>query len=63
VGVGSCGGRFFVADSLKILLALILTTYDLKLKEPEKGRPKNWEVDTTLVPNMEAEILFRRVTG
>lgn len=52
-----------MADALKILLALILTTYDVMLKEPEKGRPKNWEVDTVIVPNMEAEILFRRATG
>lgn len=56
-----CAGRFFISDTLKILLVLILTKYDFALAEPQKGRPKNFEIDWSVVPNLSAKILMRRI--
>ena len=42
---------------LKIVLALVVTNYDIALKEPDKGRPKNFEFDLAIVPNLSAGVL------
>ncbi|KAF9467946.1 cytochrome P450, partial [Collybia nuda] len=56
LGPHACPARFFVATQLKLLLALMVVMYDMKLEGP---RPTNtWLVDECL-PDMHAEVLFR----
>ena len=54
-----CPGRYFAACELKLMLAHIVTTYDVKL-EIEGVRPSNMWVMTTCVPNPNANVLFRK---
>lgn len=57
-GRHACPGRFFAAAELKMMLAYIVTTYDLKLVNGV--RPPDVFVLHTCLPNPTAEILFRR---
>ena len=57
-GRHACPGRFFAAAELKMMLAYIITTYDLKLADGV--RPPDVFILQTCVPNPNAEILFRR---
>jgi hypothetical protein len=50
-------GRFFGANSLKIMLAILILRYDLKSKTGV--RPSNWEFHSRLFPDMSAETLFK----
>ena len=54
-----CPGRFFAACELKLMLAHVVTTYDVKL-EIEGVRPSDMWVMTTCVPNPNANVLFRK---
>ncbi|KAL0951447.1 hypothetical protein HGRIS_008136 [Hohenbuehelia grisea] len=58
-GRRACPGRFFAAMELKLLLAHIVTNYDVKLKE-EGVRPQDLWVEANCLPNMKAEVMFRR---
>ena len=53
-----CPGRFFAATQLKMMLAYVVTTYDLKLVDGV--RPQDVFIMHTCLPNPTAEILFRR---
>lgn len=59
-GRHACPGRYFAADVLKILLAMLVMEYDVRTVV-EGERPKDtvavWQV---CVPNPTAEVLFRR---
>lgn len=59
-GVGShaCPGRFFASYEIKMLLAKILTDYDIMLKPGDK-RPQDIARDIRVIPNPAAEIMFR----
>ncbi len=52
-------GRFFAANELKAMLAFIVLNYDLKLAN-DTPRPANVCFAANLVPDPNAEILFRR---
>ena len=54
-----CPGRYFAACELKLLLAHVVTNYDVKL-EVEGVRPPDMWVVTTCVPNPKANVLFRK---
>ena len=54
-----CPGRYFAACELKLMLAHIVTTYDVKL-EIEGVRPLDMWVIITCVPNLNASVLFRK---
>ena len=56
-GRHACPGRFFAAMELKLMLALIVMKYDVKLDGPH---PKNLWVGTSCVPNPKGEVLFRK---
>ncbi|KAG6865152.1 hypothetical protein C0991_004835 [Blastosporella zonata] len=58
-GLHSCPGRFFAAAELKLMLAHVLMTYDLKM-EGDAGRPEDVWYMATCIPNPKAEILFRK---
>ena len=52
-------GRWFAATELKTMLAHLVMTYDVKLKE-EGCRPPNQWIGVTCVPNRSAQVLFRK---
>jgi cytochrome P450 len=54
-----CPGRYFAACELKLMLAHIVMTYDVKL-EVEGVRPPDMWFMTTCVPNPKANVLFRK---
>jgi len=58
-GRHACPGRYFAACELKLMLAYLVMTYDVKL-ENDGVRPEDMWVVTTCVPNPNAKVLFRR---
>ena len=58
-GRHACPGRHFAACELKLMLAHLVMTYDMKL-ENEGGRPKDMWVASHCVPNANAKVLFRK---
>ena len=61
-GRHTCPGRYFAACELKLMLAHIIMTYDVKL-EIEGVRPPDMWVMTACVPNPNANVLFRKRTN
>ncbi|CCM00817.1 uncharacterized protein FIBRA_02859 [Fibroporia radiculosa] len=59
-GRHACPGRFFAVNELKAMLAHILLTYDVRLEGKEGVLPPARFVGGSLVPDMEAQVLFRR---
>ena len=57
-GRHACPGRFFATAELKILLAHIVTTYDVKLVDGV--RPPNLSSLNAILPNRAAKVYFRR---
>ncbi|KAI9758073.1 MAG: hypothetical protein M4579_003204 [Chaenotheca gracillima] len=55
-GKHACPGRFFAANELKLLLAHIVTEYDLL----PRARPKPTWVSVIILPDTGAEILMRK---
>ncbi|KAF8581004.1 cytochrome P450 [Ramaria rubella] len=49
-------GRFFAANELKIMLAHVLLTYDIKMDAP----PRDLAFGFTFIPDDKAEVLFRK---
>jgi cytochrome P450 len=58
-GSHACPGRFFASNEIKIILLCVLMNYDLKLLDGEK-RPESIYRQTTISPNPDAKLLFRR---
>jgi len=56
-GRHACPGRFFAAAELKLMLALVVMRYDVKLEGPHPE--PLWDV-TVCVPNPKGEVLFRK---
>ena len=56
-GRHACFGRFFAAMKVKLMLALTVMKYDVKLEGP---RPENMWVLTVCAPNPKGEVLFRK---
>jgi len=54
----ACPGRFFAAMELKMMLAHVVTTYDVKLKDGK--RPGKQWFGTICVPDRKAEVMFRK---
>jgi len=61
-GRGSCPGRFFAATEMKMMLAHIVMTYDVKL-ETEGVRPADFWIEANRLPHQTAEVMFRRRQG
>jgi cytochrome P450 len=57
-GRHACPGRFFAAVEIKMMLAYMLMTYDMKLVDGI--RPPDIIVMNSPVANPSAEVLFRR---
>ena len=58
-GKHACPGRFFASAEIKLLLAHIIATYDVKL-EDGGCRPSDFVVMNTNAPNPTAKIYFRK---
>ncbi|KAJ3504346.1 hypothetical protein NLJ89_g7978 [Agrocybe chaxingu] len=54
-----CPGRFFAASELKMMLAHIVVTYDVKLQQ-EGVRPPDLWVSSACIPNPGVQVLFRK---
>lgn len=52
-------GRFFAGNELKIIIAHILTNYDMKF-EGDGTRPPNKWFGAAVLPDRGAKVLFRR---
>lgn len=61
-GKHACPGRFFAAYELKVVLAILLIKYDVKL-EGDSGRPSNQWRGASILPNQSANVMFRRRQG
>ncbi|KAG5651327.1 hypothetical protein H0H81_009080 [Sphagnurus paluster] len=59
-GRHACPGRFFAANELKLMLAHLAVTYDVKLEGDVTERPANMWFISNCVPNTKAEILLRK---
>jgi cytochrome P450 len=57
-GKHACPGRFFAAMEIKLMLAYVVMTYDMKLVGGV--RPPDSPFLYTRMPNARAEVLFRR---
>lgn len=51
-------GRFFAVNEMKLMLAFTLLRYDVKTKDGK--RPKEMKFHAFFIPDMNAEILFKR---
>ncbi|KAI0071400.1 cytochrome P450 [Panus rudis PR-1116 ss-1] len=58
-GKHACPGRFFAANELKIILAHLVLTYDIKL-EGETDVPEDLFFATAILPNPSIKVAFRR---
>ena len=54
-----CPGRYFAACELKLMLAHVVMTYDVKL-EVEGVRPPDMWIMNSCIPNPNAKVLFRK---
>ena len=54
-----CPGRYFAACVLKLILAHIVMTYDVKMEIEGVRPPDTWFLETC-VPNPNANVLFRK---
>ena len=53
-------GRFFAVNELKLMFAYTLMNFDVKTKDGK--RPPNTEFHAIIIPDMKAEVLYRRRT-
>lgn len=61
-GKYACPGRFFAANTIKIILAHLILYYDFKLPDG-KSRPENLCLHEYVFPDPKAEILFKEKCG
>ncbi|KAF4633486.1 hypothetical protein G7Y89_g4629 [Cudoniella acicularis] len=65
-GNHACPGRFFAGNEIKVILIELLRNWDIRLKGDTEGkggedkRPENIVQEFSVMPNMVAEIEFRR---
>ena len=59
IGRHACPGRFFAASELKLMLAHVVVTYDVKLEKEGIRPPDKW-FGVNCIPNTTAEVLFRK---
>lgn len=60
LGRYACPGRYFAAYSIKAIISRLLLDYDFKFGDTQHGRPKNTTIGVRNMPNIQAEIWFRK---
>lgn len=61
LGNDACPGRFFASNQIKLVLAHVLSRYDLRFGEGVVGRPKNLMFEVNVLADPTVEVLFRKV--
>ena len=56
----TCPGRWYASAEMKLIIAVILTRYDLRLPIDQESRLPNWYFDDATQPSRKQEILLRR---
>ncbi|KAI0595189.1 ent-kaurene oxidase [Biscogniauxia sp. FL1348] len=59
-GRHACPGRFFAANEMKLILARLLLTYDIKMPDGLTERYANLRMGTDQFPDATKDILFRK---
>ncbi|KAI1310574.1 cytochrome P450 [Xylaria venustula] len=60
-GNDACPGRFFASNQIKIILAYILSHYDIKFEEGVVGRPKNIMFEVNVLADPTVKVLFKKI--
>lgn len=60
-GRHACPGRFFAANEIKMLLARLIMTFDMKNEDGSTQRYPNIEVGALIAPDTKRNLLFKRV--
>lgn len=60
-GRDACPGRFFASNQIKIILAYILSHYDIKFEDGVVGRPKNFMFEVNVLADPTKMVLFRKI--
>lgn len=60
-GRHACPGRFLAGSEIKIIMALMLLKYDIKLEDGSKGRPPNSAFGSMVQADVGATILLKNI--
>ncbi|KAI0386473.1 putative cytochrome P450 [Hypomontagnella monticulosa] len=60
-GRDACPGRFFASNQIKIILAYILSHYDIKFEDGVVGRPKNFMFEVNVLADPTKMVLFKKI--
>ncbi|KAH7040883.1 cytochrome P450 [Microdochium trichocladiopsis] len=60
-GNDACPGRWFAGQQIKLVLAHILSNYDIKFADGLKERPKNFMFEVNVMADPSAVVLFKRI--
>ncbi|EKM83196.1 hypothetical protein AGABI1DRAFT_125670 [Agaricus bisporus var. burnettii JB137-S8] len=59
-GRHACPGRFLAANTVKTVFTYIVLNYDVQLENGSLKRPPNIRFGTSIIPNQEAKLMFRK---
>lgn len=59
-GAHACPGQFMTAYEIKILVIELLTHFEIKFPEEQKGRPESTYVNMSILPDEKVKVLFKR---
>ena len=60
-GKDACPGRFFASNEIKIIMAYILSHYDIKFGSDVEGRPKNITFEVNVLADPTKMVLFKKL--
>ena len=55
----TCPGRWYASTEMKLIIATILTRYDVRFPDGQTTRPPNWYFDDAIQPSRKQDILLR----
>ncbi|KAI1400090.1 putative cytochrome P450 [Hypoxylon fuscum] len=61
LGRDACPGRFFASNQIKIILAYILSHYDIKFEDHVVGRPRNFMFEVNVLADPTKMMLFKKI--
>ena len=59
LGKDACPGRWFASNQIKIILAYVLTKYDMRFKDGH-GRPSNILFEVNVLADPSVRVMFKR---
>ncbi|CAI6337031.1 unnamed protein product [Periconia digitata] len=62
-GNQTCPGRYFASLATKLAFAQLLVGYEVKFFPHRLGKPVDWPISATLMPNMDTFVAFRKREG